>query len=96
MIEIPIVAEPSQTFTFDDGDNRWSVSIKVANNCMIGNFELNGTTLISGVRLVADQACIPYKYLALPGNFGLITNNDELPWWENFGISQFLVYQQYS
>jgi len=51
----------------------------------------NNITLLSNIRLVAGMPMIPYEYLEA-GNFVLTTLDDDLPDWNQFGISQSLIY----
>lgn len=89
---INIEATPNQEFTFDRGEDHWRISIKTANTSMICDLRLNGETLLLGSRIVNGRPIIPYKNLSANGNFAILTDDDEAPWWEKFGKSQFLVF----
>lgn len=92
MREIDLAQEPNQTLSVVLDGQRWDITLKVGQSMMFIDLQIDGVYLLRGQRLVADQAVIPYRYLIGPGNFVLTTNNEENPWWEKFGVSQFLIY----
>lgn len=92
MQQIQIAGEPNQSFSVNLEGIRWDISIKVAKSTMTATVSADGVVLIHSVRLAAYQPIIPYQYLQGDGNFAIITNHDEIPWWEEFGESQFLIY----
>lgn len=51
----------------------------------------DGVTIVSGQRAVAWFPLIPYHYLE-NGNFMFVSNSDDLPDYNQFGITQSLVY----
>ncbi|UVE47615.1 hypothetical protein KS461_10110 [Pseudomonas chlororaphis] len=59
---------------------------------MLADIYLNDAPLLMGQRLVAGTPLIPYRFLQGSGNFWFLTENDELPWWERFGVDQLLTY----
>ena len=58
---------------------------------MVFDLEQDGTTILTGSRVLAGEPLIPYEYLEA-GNFILLTINDELPSWKEFGATQKLIY----
>lgn len=92
MQEIPLNAVPNQRLRVSLGDDEWELTIKVARSVMFCDIKRNDITLIQGIRVMPNQPLIPYRYLSGTGNFAFITDNDELPWWEQFGKSQYLVW----
>lgn len=58
---------------------------------MVADVSRNGLEILKGSRILAGEALIPYRYLQT-GNFVTLTQNDALPNWREFGISQILVY----
>lgn len=91
MQEITIASIPNQTFSVVLGTVRYDFRIFLATNVMCCDLAINGATVFTSMRLVAGAFIIPYRYLE-NGNFLLTTLNDELPWYEQFGSTQFLVY----
>lgn len=51
----------------------------------------DNVAIVTGQRCVANFWLIPYRYLE-QGNFFFVTDNDDLPDWNQFGITQFLMY----
>ena len=92
MITIPLRAIPNQRFSFAHGQDRWVIEIKVAIESMICNLWLNDSPVLMGTRIVAGVPIIWTPRLAVNGNFGIITEGDDEPWWQLFETSQRLVY----
>ena len=54
---------------------------------------INEQVLINGVRCVGGTPLIPYEYIrAGHGNFIFTTPEEEIPYYTNFNINQFLLY----
>ncbi|WP_373568872.1 phage baseplate plug family protein [Pseudomonas chlororaphis] len=92
MRDIPLSAIPNQDLTVTLDSNRWTLRIKAGINIMLADIYLNDAPLLMGQRLVAGTPLIPYRFLQGSGNFWFLTENDELPWWERFGVDQLLTY----
>lgn len=91
MLEITLAPIPNQTFSTVLDTIRYDLRIFLAVNVMCCDLAINGTSVLTSNRLVAGAFVIPYRYLQ-NGNFLLTTLNDELPWYEQFGSTQFLIY----
>ncbi|CDL85464.1 phage baseplate plug family protein [Xenorhabdus szentirmaii] len=92
MREIPLRAIPNQQLAVTlDGVN-WVITLKAARSMMISDIQRDRDTIVQGNRLVANASLIPYAYLSPAGNFALLTENHELPWWEKFESTQTLIY----
>lgn len=89
---IPLSSTANQSFTLPLDGNRWEFTIKQATSSMIADITLNDETLLSGIRIVAGTPLIPYQFLQGSGNFMLLTEDDEIPNWERFGVDQQLIY----
>lgn len=92
MKEIPINTIPNQRLRVTLGGSEWELTIKVARGVMCCDIRRDDTVLIQSVRMMPGQPLIPYRYLSPGGNFALLTAGDELPWWEEFGKTQTLVW----
>ncbi|CAB3812283.1 phage baseplate plug family protein [Achromobacter denitrificans] len=92
MRDIGLLAVPNQTFSVTINGILWELSIKVACGTMLADVRRDGTDLVLGQRIVAEFPILPYRYLSHEGNFAILTQEGELPWWEEFGRSQSLVY----
>jgi len=89
---IPLEAVPNQAFTVRVADQAFALRIKEANGVMVADVTANGTPLLLATRVVAGTPLIPYSYLAGAGNFVLLTDDGDLPAYEQFGVTQALVY----
>ena len=92
MIEIDLIQAPNQSFSITIGGALWELSIKVARGTMLADVKRDGVDLVVGQRIVAEFPLLPYRHLSHQGNFAILTRDGELPWWEEFGRSQSLIY----
>ena len=91
MQQITLAPIPNQAFSVTLNSVRYDIRIYLAANVMCCDLSINGTPIITGIRLVSGALIIPYRYLE-NGNFLITTLNDELPWYEEFEATQFLIY----
>lgn len=70
---------------------RYDITVKEGNGVMCATVVRDGVTLVDNVRLVAGTPVLPYRYQE-DGNFALTTADEELPYFPQFGNTQFLVY----
>lgn len=89
---VPLLAVPNQTFSATINGVLWELTIKVARGTMLADVRRDGVDLVVGQRIVAESPILPYRYLSHQGNFAILTRDGELPWWEEFGRSQSLIY----
>lgn len=89
---IDLAATPNQSFSVTLEGNRWDFVIKQATTSMIADVTLNEVMRLTGIRIVAETPIIPYEYLQGEGNFIILTENEEIPYWERFGIDQIMVF----
>ncbi len=92
MIEIDLIQAPNQSFSATINGVLWELTIKAAVGTMLADVRRDGANLVLGQRIVAEFPILPYRYLSHRGNFAILTRDGELPWWEEFGRSQSLVY----
>lgn len=92
MREIPLNPVPNQRLQITVDDNRWDLTIKVARNMMVCDIRRNDEVVMLATRATTDAPLIPYYHLASAGNFAFITERDALPWYEEFGKTQSLVF----
>lgn len=94
---VPLAALPNQTFSVTVEESLYDIAIRTTSGdsantrLMAIDIIRDGVPIVIGERMVAQFALIPYQYL-MDGNFVLVTDNDEYPDYEQFGITQFLVY----
>lgn len=89
---IRLSKQPNQSFSFSAGRNIFLIRIGQSHGCMFADVVINGSTIVTGQRLCAGIMVLPYRRYWTKGNFVFETQNDELPWWENFGSSCHLYY----
>lgn len=88
---IELDAIPNQQLQVTLDGNRWVLVFNETRGVMAVTIVLNDVVILSGQRIVAGTPLIPYEYLQGSGNFWVLTEEDEFPYWELFG-SQVLVY----
>lgn len=91
MIDITLDPIPNQTVSIRLDEDLYSLTVKATRGVMSADIVRNGVTILSGARIVAGTALIPYRYLEA-GNFVLLTDNEEYPDYAKFGSSQSLVF----
>lgn len=89
---IELAATPNQSFSVTLDGNRWDFTIKQAVYCMVCDVSLNDEVILQGQRIVADTPLIPYEHLQRSGNFVILTENEEMPFWDRFGVDQQMIY----
>ncbi len=91
MQTIPIQAIPNQTLTVTLDDTRYSLTFKEIDGSMAATISINDVRIISGFEIVAGGLLIPYRYLE-NGNFTFVTAEDAIPYYNEFGETQSLIY----
>lgn len=91
MIDIPLATEANQSFTIVLEGQVWEVTLKEANGTMACTVVRDNVVIIQNTRVLPYAPIIPYPYLEL-GNLVITTENDELPYWTAFNVTQYLVY----
>lgn len=91
MQNIPIQAIPNQQFNIVLDDNRWDITIKSTKGTVSVTLIRNGQVIVSNARAVAGMRIIPAIYQEA-GNFAIISQNQSIPEYSQFGVSQFMLY----
>lgn len=99
MIVIPLQAIPNQSLSIQLNNNNFDIDIRSCNNTplsfgtaiMAFSLAINGVDILDGLRMIPAWPLIPYNYLE-NGNFFMVTDKDEYPDFNQFGITQYLVY----
>lgn len=91
MIDVSLSAVPNQELSLQVEDVRYDLTVKEGNGCMVVSVVRNGETILQGARAVAGSLLIPAIYQEA-GNFIFETQDDALPYYDQFGTTQFLVY----
>jgi len=91
MIDIALAAVANQTLAVQLDGRQYTIAMHEANGVMSATITRDGATLVSNVRVTAGTPLLPYRYQE-SGNFLLIVDGEALPYWDQFGVTQFLVY----
>lgn len=91
VMRINIDAIPNQSFTVRLDDSLYAITLKATNGVMAADIARDNVQLLTGHRVVAGTALLPYKFQER-GNFVITTIDEELPDYTKFGVSQFLDY----
>lgn len=91
METINIETIPNQTISYQENENFYELTFKEINGLMAVDVTINGDIILTGQRIVSDVPLIPYQNLQ-NGNFVITTDNQEYPYYTQFGITQFLNY----
>lgn len=93
MQTIPLFAVADQTFTTTLDNDRYVIRIFKTGETMSASVQRNETVATTGQRITPGEMLIPFPaYQGVSGNFILLTANEELPNFAQFGITQTLVY----
>lgn len=91
MREIMLQAVPNQRIDVSVGGIAWRIEIKAITGGMAATVWADNELLIRGTRILNNRLILPYKYLAVYGNF-IIDNGGNPIDWQLFGHSQSLYF----
>lgn len=83
MKQIPLKAFPRQSLSVVLEGALYELSLKECNGIMAASVTRDGAVIVNNRRAVAGAPIIPSRYLN-DGNFFIITDNDELPYYTAF------------
>ena len=90
---LPLQAVPNQAFSALLDGLSYRITLKQATGVMVATISIDDEEVISGSRFFADSPLIPYPYIENGGgNFVMTTEGDALPAFDQFGVTQFLIY----
>lgn len=92
MMEIALLPVANQGFTVNLDSGLYDLTLRECAGMMCADIALNGATVITGTRIVAGEPIINFPYLEAGGNFVLYTQNGDLPYYDQFGVTQTLFY----
>ena len=97
MYEIPLKNTPNQEVSVTIGGIFYTIRLKYYspdNNegIMFSQIKLGNNDWYGAVRLVPNQALLPYKYQVINGNFYLVCLDNEYPNYKKFGKEHKLIY----
>jgi len=91
MQNVPLQAVPNQQFAVALDDNQWDITLKTTNGTVSVTMLRNGEVIVENARAVAGMRIIPCIYQE-DGNFVIVTQNQEVPEYSKFGVTQFMIY----
>jgi hypothetical protein len=69
----------------------YDIALRVINGAMAASITRDGVPVIRNIRATAGTPVLPYRYQEA-GNFLFMTEDESMPYYDQFGITQFLVY----
>ena len=91
MIDVGIATLANQALSIQLDERFYEIELREANGVMSATITRDGVTLISNVRVTAGTPLLPYRYQEA-GNFIMTTDGEAIPYWDQFNVTQFLVY----
>ena len=91
MREIMLQAVPNQRIDVSVGGVAWRIEIKSVTGGMAASVWADNEMLISGTRVLANILILPFKHLAIYGNFIIDCGGNPIDW-RLFGRSQALYF----
>ena len=91
MRQIEIQPIPNQSFSVRLENSLYNIVIKEARGIMGMTISRDNVKILDNVRLTAGFPVLPYLYEEV-GNFIITNMNDDLIYYDKFGVSQFLYY----
>ena len=91
MIDVTIAAVANQELSVQLGGSMWTISLREGSGCMSASVSRDNVALVSNVRVTGGTPLLPHRYQE-SGNFIVTVEGEALPYWDQFGVTQFLVY----
>ena len=91
MIDVGIAALANQSLSIQLDERFYEIELREANGVMAATITRDGVTIVSNTRVTAGTPLLPYRYQE-EGNFVMTTDGEAIPYWDQFGVTQFLVY----
>ena len=90
-IELDPIPNQELSVTLDGA--RWTLRIQEAAGSMCADILRDDIPIIQGARIAAGEPIIAYPYLrAGLGDFYFFQTTESLPYYEQFGVTQYLAY----
>jgi len=90
-VSIPIQQLPNSSFTITLDNNLYEIDLRICNGVTTVSLTQNGTDILDNAIAASAAPIIPSPYLEA-GNFMFLTANQQLPNYEQFGLTQSLFY----
>lgn len=90
---IPIESIANQSLSIQLDEVRYELRFRDIGNMMSVDISIDDELILEGFRVVGGFPLIPYKYLEGDGgNFIFLTDLGDIVYWDQFGITQSLMY----
>lgn len=91
--QVPLQPLVNQSFDIVINSVQYFFRIRQIGDIVMVDMTINGDPVLEGQRCVAAEPVIPYKHLEKGnGNFFFTTENDALPNYTQFGVTQLLYW----
>jgi hypothetical protein len=92
-VVVPIESIPNQSLSIQIDEVRYGIRFRDIGGMMSTDISIDDQTILEGQRVVGGFPLIPYKYLEGDGgNFIFLTELGDLVYWDQFGVTQSLLY----
>lgn len=91
MIDVGIAMLANQALSIQLDARFYEIELHEANGVMSATITRDGVVIVSNMRVTAGTPLLPYRYQEA-GNFIMTTDGEAIPYWDQFGVTQFLVY----
>jgi hypothetical protein len=91
MNNIPLSTIANQSLSIQLDGSRYDITIKETTGLMVISVARDSIQIVDSNRILVGQPLIPYRYLAT-GNLFIVSDSDDLPYWDKFNVTQFLVF----
>jgi hypothetical protein len=91
MQQIALAQVPNQSFSVQLDGDIYDIRLTACTGIMAVDISRNNEVLLTGSRVVAGFPLIPYTFIE-NGNFIITTMDGDIPYYTQFGVTQFLVY----
>lgn len=91
MIDVGIATLANQALSIQLDERFYEIELREANGVMAATITRDGVTIVSNMRVTAGTPLLPYRYQEA-GNFIMTTDGEAIPYWDQFNVTQFLVY----
>ena len=86
MQQIPLNnTQPNQQFEIMINGNTFEIGLRTVSEITYITVSVNGTKLVDGARCPPNVNLLNYSYLQTYGDFKFTSEDDEYPYYENFG-----------
>lgn len=90
---VPLEVIPNQELSIQLDDIRYVIRLRTVDGVMALDLSADEVDILTGERQTTSEFVIPYQHLEGDGgNFGFDTDAGDYPFWDQFGLTQTLIY----